>query len=731
MAALLLTHAFGQEPASDSLKGAIRLADPGTEGWIQAVFHYSSKEPDPDSTIRYTRLALREAQRLGLPVWQLKCHEHLARTLLNSRTRLDSVDLHLGHAHLLYRAVPDSLYYLSSLLRIRGEAFRQKGEFGQANEYLDRAAATIARGLKQAENNEDRTALLQKQVIILNARGNVLKNMGRCDEAIAVQQEVYRLSETLGNNEQMGYATFNMGGCYFVLGDYPRALDAYLSSLGILDDEASQASMIANVSLAVGAIFAETGQLDSARAYFQRALRVGSDYQRVRTRIGTLENLGGVEGLAGRYDSARYYYEQAAALARDGERWAMLVTNLTNLGSVHMELGNTPKAFSYLQEANELADQEQLTVEKAYVLITLAEYYLKTNQPAQAVPYLLQTETYVVRYPAADLRLRTAKAQSEAYQALGRYQEALVNYQQYVALDDSLRDEDKIRAITQLNMQHEFEEERNLAAARQREKDLLVAERLQRQQLQRNALIAIAVAIALLTLLIWRGYRQKRRTNALLETKNEVIQCSLDEKETLLREIHHRVKNNLQVISSLLAIQSRNVTDTSVQEAIEEGRNRVNSMAMIHQNLYQTEHLTGIDMDAYIDQLTHSLFDSYNIDTDRVQLRTDISPMVLDVDTVIPLGLILNELITNALKYAFPEEQAGEIVVSLQQESDTLTLQVADNGVGFPEDLQPEAADSMGFRLIRAFLAKLKGQMEIVRSGGTTVRLRFTQYQQV
>ena len=218
-----------------------------------------------------------------------------------------------------------------------------------------------------------------------------------------------------------------------------------------------------------------------------------------------------------------------------------------------------------------------------------------------------------------------------------------------------------------------------------------------------------------------------REEDAMLAEKNDIIERSLQEKEVLLREIHHRVKNNLQVISSLLSLQSRRVQDQSVQEAILEGRNRVRSMAMIHQDLYQTENLTTIDVGQYIDKLTRNLFASYNIEPERIEMDTDIEPLQLDVDVLIPLGLILNELITNSLKYAFPQSRPGKIEVSLQKEAGQLKLQVTDNGVGMPEDFDPMRSTSMGYQLISSFVRKLKGVLELKHREGTQVLLSIPQ----
>jgi len=196
----------------------------------------------------------------------------------------------------------------------------------------------------------------------------------------------------------------------------------------------------------------------------------------------------------------------------------------------------------------------------------------------------------------------------------------------------------------------------------------------------------------------------------------------------LLKEIHHRVKNNLQVVSSLLNLQSKSVQDEKALEAIKEGRDRVKSMALIHQDLYREDNLTGIDIKEYIEKLTFSLFSSYNIDPQNIILKTDIDPLQLDVDTLIPLGLILNELISNALKYAFSENEKGILQVTLKQQDSRLLLEVKDNGKGLPEGWHYEKISSLGYQLIKSFVQKLKAELKVDGSKGTHVQMLISKY---
>jgi two-component sensor histidine kinase len=210
---------------------------------------------------------------------------------------------------------------------------------------------------------------------------------------------------------------------------------------------------------------------------------------------------------------------------------------------------------------------------------------------------------------------------------------------------------------------------------------------------------------------------ERKRTDGLLKK-------SLEEKDLLLKEIHHRVKNNLQIISSLLNLQKNYVTSSDCWNVLDESQNRVHSMALIHEKLYQTENLTQIPFAEYIQDLSHFLFRSYGAEPDRVKLKVD-SKAFLNIDTAIPCGLIVSELVSNALKYAFPGKENGEISIATAQENGMFELTVQDNGVGFPENLDFRNTQSLGMRLVNTLAKQLQGSIEMDRSRGTLFRICF------
>ncbi len=200
----------------------------------------------------------------------------------------------------------------------------------------------------------------------------------------------------------------------------------------------------------------------------------------------------------------------------------------------------------------------------------------------------------------------------------------------------------------------------------------------------------------------------------------EELLISLKEKEILLKEIHHRVKNNMQVISSLLNLQSSFVTDPQTLAALTDSQNRVKSMALIHEKLYQSKNLAREDFAEYTRSLTSYLFDSYCIDPERIAMDVQIRGVELGIDTGISCGLIVNELVSNALKHAFPHGRKGLVSVSLERVNGNFVLRVSDDGVGFPEHIDFRNTESLGLQLVNTLTEQLEGKIELITNGGGT-----------
>jgi len=217
-----------------------------------------------------------------------------------------------------------------------------------------------------------------------------------------------------------------------------------------------------------------------------------------------------------------------------------------------------------------------------------------------------------------------------------------------------------------------------------------------------------------------------------LEEKKQAeiqIKASLQEKEILLQEIHHRVKNNLQIMSSLLRIQASHAKNKEVQHMFKESENRIRAMSIIHNKLYNSDNYDKIDFTDYIKTLTNSLFISYGVNSERVSLNINLNNTLLNIDTIIPCGLIINELISNSLKYAFPNRRNGSITIKLSHVDDVLTLIVKDDGVGFKQKIDINSTDTLGIKLVQLLSSQMDGKVEICSKEGTEFKIIFKEIQ--
>jgi two-component sensor histidine kinase len=221
-----------------------------------------------------------------------------------------------------------------------------------------------------------------------------------------------------------------------------------------------------------------------------------------------------------------------------------------------------------------------------------------------------------------------------------------------------------------------------------------------------------------------RLYEQAQEEIAERTQAEERIQASLEEKEVLLKEIHHRVKNNLQIISSLLNLQGQQIEDPQIVEALRDSQNRVRSMALIHEQLYGAHDLARIDFGAYIHLLAGHLLRSYRADS-KIALDLKGDKLYLRIDEAIPCGLILNELVSNALKHAFPDGQAGRIQAALGVDGGQVVLAVSDDGVGLPEDFDHRTSTSLGLQLVNSLVSQLDGEITLEPGQGTGFRVTF------
>jgi two-component system, sensor histidine kinase PdtaS len=421
----------------------------------------------------------------------------------------------------------------------------------------------------------------------------------------------------------------------------------------------------------------------------------------------------------------------------------LIISFNTTKGSYYLEAGDEKMAKQQYDSAMKRAGRKG-TLETLFIIYRdMADAYARHSDFTKA--YQFQTEynklfvqlynpSNASKFEGSALLIEDARARDEIKHLTAINEVRQLKLQRELdmrrglerenALMDSIISQQKKLGIAITAEQELLERENNYKTSQlENEKRLRNAEAAKltdERRLRLTLLIGLGMALLMGSLILHLYNRQKR--------KNSIIEKQSGELQTLMKEIHHRVKNNLQVVSSLLNLQSRYIKDEEAVEAVKDSRNRVLSMALIHQSLYQEDDLKAMNVEDYIEKLSGSLFASYNISPDKIKLIRDIEPLSLSLDVLVPVGLILNELITNSLKYAFPDERTGTVTIILKQEQNILKLRVYDDGKGIPDGFTADNKTSFGFKMIHSFLQKLKGEMHIYPDNGTKAEIDIHHY---
>ncbi|MDN3548867.1 tetratricopeptide repeat-containing sensor histidine kinase [Mucilaginibacter aquaedulcis] len=361
----------------------------------------------------------------------------------------------------------------------------------------------------------------------------------------------------------------------------------------------------------------------------------------------------------------------------------------------------------------------------------ISDFFIEIKQYDKAIPFLKQLEKMspgkVPVVMLSEIQLSEYKIDSAA----GQMRKAIEHYKLYKALNDSAYNEKKSKQIAELEIKYETtKKEKDLKLLKATDK---LRQRALEQADQTRKFYLAGMIMSLIIIGVGYGrFRAKQRSNLLLETKQKEITSKnirleklLHDNELLIREVHHRVKNNLQVVMSLLSSQSVYLRDEAALAAVMESQHRVQAMSLIHQKLYKTDNHSTIYMPDYINDLVDYLKDSYQTQN-HIYFDRDIEPIYLDVSQAVPLGLILNETITNAIKHAFPNQIEKVIRIRLITENEEgVKLIVSDNGFGIPDSWLTQSPNSFGITLMRGLAEDLDGSIEITNSRGTTLIIVF------
>lgn len=402
-----------------------------------------------------------------------------------------------------------------------------------------------------------------------------------------------------------------------------------------------------------------------------------------------------------------------------------------NIGQLYIEQKLYNKAIPLLEKDVASSIKIKDFLNAASSEIELARCYLYLNQPQLCKKYLDNANEKLSNIEDYKSRLNLIKQYAIYYDKTGSYRLSIDYYNKYIDFKDSVDHKENLKELMSSQVASQVAEKEYLIKESQkdiREKNAEVST----QKTIRNALIFCGIILAIAVISISTQLRKANSSKLLLEiknkqieTRNDIINKSLVEKDLLVKEVHHRVKNNLQIISSLMKLQSAKSTNEEVRDSLGEAQERINSMALLHQLLYRNNQMSSILFNEYLEGLISQISSSFALTKKNISIKTNFMELELDLDTAIPLGLITNELLSNAYKHAF-NGQEGTITIELSKlVKNTYQLKIADNGAGLPANFDLHSNESLGLDIVCILSEQINAELKIYNDNGANFEIIF------
>ena len=569
-----------------------------------------------------------------------------------------------------------------------------------------------------------------KEADILKELGDLLQVGGNYIKAISVLHHSLELYQNIKYPKLQGIYDL-LGVVYGITGNNEQALKYGLLAVkaaALVKDTSVQLATIYN---RIGSTYSAMKKYNAAYDYFQKALAVAKKYNNIETINLLLSKLSRTLIALNKPQEALIILKQAQQKYPSDDIYSQLYITASFL-ITYNALKQYTQAEKYCNQLLAISQKlERYEPDQSEVQYPVTEFYLATHQYELARKHLAETDSLYKKIESPLELYKNHLLWFKLDSIQGNYISAISHYQQYKALSDSLLNETTNKHIAQLQIEFESEKKNQDIKLLENESKLQQGQLMQANT-SRNWVFGFAGLLLIIMGLLINNSYIKQRTNKKLkvqqkeiEKKNIALQHLVTEKEWLVKEIHHRVKNNFHTVSGLLAAQAEYLKTNEAIKAMNESRNRVHAMSIIHQKLYQSENLSAINMPGYIHELTDYLRDCFNTPK-SLRFNLQVEPVELNLSYCMPLGLILNEAITNAIKYAFPGNKNGIINIALKHiQGNNLLLSISDNGIGLPQNFDDVNAQSMGMKLMRGLSEDIDGKFKVTGNNGTTIIVEF------
>lgn len=524
----------------------------------------------------------------------------------------------------------------------------------------------------------------------------------------------------------------NLGVISRMRGDYAAALDYYQQSLEIRKTTGYKVG-VATCYINIAKIYVDNKNDKRALEYYQEADLLLSEYSRPLYRAGVLNNIGLIYQRGNEMVKAKTYFEEALKIYSKLDEPKRVAQVYVNLGKLYRDIEDCGQALDYYSLALVINEEisDRLGQAWCYQYIGGCYDYMEHNE--SAIRHYQKALEILEELKVAQNQMECYNGLARVYARIGNFEQAFHYKEELSMLKDSVYTEKLTTALAEQETRYATKEHRKEIEIREAELDHQSTV-LARSQLQNWILIIGFLLVVAVAIIFVQRFRIESQFHAKLEKQNQELKetyenlkstvISKDEKEVMIKEIHHRVKNNLQIISSLINIQANSIDDIKMQVMLREVQNRIISMSLLHELLYKSPNLANVEVQPYLDLLLQKLVDIYASETE-LKVITEVEVSEFGVDTLIPIGLLINEAVTNSLKYAFKNREKGTISIALKHHEDGYLLLIADDGVGLSETDISGFRKSLGMDLIQTFVNQLDGEMELDTKSGTAYRITF------
>jgi two-component sensor histidine kinase len=542
----------------------------------------------------------------------------------------------------------------------------------------------------------------------------------KIDSTLTWYNKALKIALLSKNNRQLIKLYNQIGIAYFYKTQYDKSIENLYKALEY-SEQIIDSTGIARCCNNIGYIYEKQGNSNDALKFFKRALEIGEKINSKRRLIPALYNISKIYFKISDNKLGMESLDKALSISKEIKDTSFMTLSYSYLAISYANSNNLKRSNIYLQKSLKYRSKVKDKYLYGQLLCDLGATYAKMSAFNEAEKsYLESIEINTSVRP--ELLLKSYEELSRLYRNNNKYKTALEYSDKFIAFKDSIYNIEKEKAIS--TIQAKFETEK-----KERQINQLKAS-VEQQKLKRKFWIWVSALTLLIALLFVFFLFSYKRRSAELERRNNIIKKTLAERDLLFKEIHHRVKNNLQLVSSILSLQVRYLKNKGAIDAIKASQNRINSISLIHQKLYKKNSITGIRVKDYIDDLVVSIIDSFVAGSVQIKYASEIENLLLEVDTVVPMGLIINELITNSIKHNVGKSELF-LFIKLNKKGNTLFLSIKDNGKGVSEEFMEHRTDSYGMRMIESLSKKLKATVEFINHNGLVVELSIMKFKEI